>query len=109
MPRRASSPADAAPLASLMAMQTGGSAQDYAAGMDIGEPIALVLCMLLFASLIHPSLCAIKEGLGFEGEVEPLPRGMEVVPQPTRPALAQRAASLLAPPKPERPKRGRNR
>jgi hypothetical protein len=85
-------PADAAALATLMAMQTGGSAQDYAAGMDIGEPIAMVVGMLLFASLIHPSLVAMKEGIGLDVGTEPPPKRMEVVLPPAKPALVERAA-----------------
>jgi len=88
-------PVEATPLATLMAMQTGGSAQNYAAGMDIGEPIALVLGMLLFASLIHPSLGAIKEGLGLE-EALPRPSGLTVAAAPAGKKEAQSGLALIA-------------
>lgn len=60
---------DASPLATLAAVQLGGNADAIAAHIDTFEPIAMVVLMLLFASLVHPSLMILMDGIrGQEGE-----------------------------------------
>jgi hypothetical protein len=60
----------AAPLATLVAAQIGGNAETIGSTIDIGEPIAMVLGMLLFAALIDKSLTTLVGGLGVRRETE---------------------------------------
>lgn len=56
---------EAAPIATLIAMQANGDAQAIAGFLDFAEPVAMVLAMLLFAALIDRSLAMVISGLGF--------------------------------------------
>jgi hypothetical protein len=62
---------DASPLATLAAAQLGGDAQAIAAHIDTFEPIAMVALMLLFASLVHPSLLILLDGFRGHGGEKP--------------------------------------
>jgi hypothetical protein len=62
-----------APLATLIAEQTGGNAELIASAIDLGEPLFMVLGMLFFAALIDKSLSTLICGLGRREVVAELP------------------------------------
>lgn len=56
-------------VATLVAMQTGANADAIAGGIDIGEPVIMVIGMLFFAAMIDSSLRVFISGLGIRREV----------------------------------------
>lgn len=96
-------------LAFMFAERTGGDPLAWASSLSVMWSAMFIAFTLLAATRVDGALHRLTIGFGYEDEpaTPALPTGLEVVPPPAKAALIERAAAIISPPKPDRPKRGR--
>lgn len=94
-------------LAFMFAERTGGDPLAWASGLSVLWSMMFIAFTLLAATRVDGALHRLAIGLGYGDEPAAPPISLEVVPPPAKAPLIERAVTLLAPAKVERPKRGR--